>query len=243
MKKPRSWSALLGRVAFHAVMVLGLWLMLSASASYLELGREHPFFLEKLPLPRPNLWLAALYAHVPSALLSLPACLLLLLAGVRQRWPRFHRWLGRITGVLILCVVVPSGMYLALFAQGGLLSTLGFWLTGVITLVAMIRSVQSARAGRMQAHRRFSVHVAAQLAVAVVSRFALIGAEQFGLYSEWTYIAALWLPVIGCALVAELATRQRRLVLLARGPARLDLLVKGPRHEKLVAVSRHDALR
>jgi uncharacterized membrane protein len=222
MKKPRSWSALFGRVAFHAVMVLGLWLMLSASASYLELGREHPFFLEKLPLPRPNLWLAALYAHVPSALLSLPACLVLLLAGVRRRWPRFHRWLGRITGVLILCVVVPSGMYLALFAQGGLLSTLGFWLTGVITFAAMIKSVQSARAGRMQAHRRFSAHVAAQLAVAVVSRFALIGAEQVGLYSEWTYIAALWLPVIGCALAAELCTRQRRLVLLARGPARFE---------------------
>lgn len=231
-KKPGDQRALLRRVAFYVVMIAGLWLMLSASTSYLELGREHPFFLEKLPLKRPNWWLAALYVHVPSALFALPACLVLLSSRVRRRWPRFHRWLGRTNGLLILCAVVPSGMYLALFAQGGLLSTLGFWLTGALTFVAMVKSVQSARAGRMQAHHRYSAHVAAQLAVAVVSRFALIGAEQAGLYSEWTYIAALWLPVIGCALVAELTTRQRRLP-----------VVKGPRHEKLVTAARLDALR
>ncbi|MFT3926598.1 MAG: DUF2306 domain-containing protein [Myxococcales bacterium] len=226
-------SARLGRGGFFLLMAVGLCLMGSASTSYIELGDAHPFFLEKLPLARPRLWLAALYAHVPGALFALPACLVLLSQRVRTRFPRFHRWLGRMTAVLILSVVVPSGMYLALFAQGGLPSTLGFWLTGTITFVAMLRSVQTARARDMRAHRRFSTHVAAQLAVAVVSRMLLVGAEFAEIYDEWVYIAALWVPVLGCACIAELATgsllfsRGRPSPLFVGAPARVNLRV-GP---------------
>jgi uncharacterized membrane protein len=232
MGKVDRWGAPLGRLGFYALMGAGVWLMLSASTSYLELGEAHPFFLEKLPLAHPKLWLGALYVHVPSALLSLPACLVLLVPRVRSRWPRLHRWLGRATGLLVLGAVVPSGMYLALFAQGGLITTLGFWLTGTIAFVAMLKSIQSARATQMRAHRRFSTHVAAQLAVAVVSRFLLAGLETVGLYGEWVYIAALWVPVVGCALVAELLTR----------PHRPSSSLKGSRHEEFVAAPHLDAL-
>jgi hypothetical protein len=227
-----TWRARFGNPAFFLLMWAGVWMMFSASAPYLELDEPHPFFLEKLPLPHPTLWLTALYVHVPSALLTLPASLLLLAKRVRTRAPRLHRWLGRVTGVLVLFAVVPSGMYLALFAQGGLITTLGFWLTGLIAFMAMVKSIQSARARDMKAHRRFSAHVAAQLSVAVISRFLLIGAEQIGLYRGWVYIAALWIPVIACALVAERLT----------GP-RLLSTAKGSHHEELVAVSALDAVR
>jgi hypothetical protein len=232
MKTFARWSAQLARLGFFALMSFGVWLLLSASTSYLDTSEPHPFFLEKLPLAQPKLWLAALYAHVPSALFSLPACLVLLITRVRTRFPRFHRWLGRMTGALVLCVVVPSGMYLALFAQGGFISTLGFWLTGVIAFVAMLKSIQRARAKDMKAHRRFSTHVVAQLSVAVVSRFLLMGAELLDVYGEWVYVAALWFPVLGGVLVSELLT----------GPHWLSNS-KGSRHEKLAIVPRLDAVR
>lgn len=232
MKTLQWWGAALLRVAFYCLMAAGVWLTLSASASYLELGEGHPFFLEKLPLAHPTLWLAALYVHVPTALFALPACLMLLIGRVRTRLPRLHRWLGRVTAALVVFAVVPSGMYLALFAQGGLMSTLGFWLTGLLTLVAMVKSVERARARDMKSHRRFSAHVVAQLSVAVVSRFVLVGAEELGLYSEWVYIAALWVPVLGCAVIAEILT----------GPSWLSTS-KGVHHEALVAVSHLDPVR
>jgi uncharacterized membrane protein len=216
------WGASLMRAAFYALMCVGLWFMLEASASYLEFGEAHPFFLEKLPLHHPTLWWTALYVHVPSALFALPACLVLPVRRVSARWPRLHRWLGRVTGAVVLGALVPSGMYLALSAQGGLVTTLGFWLTGLITFVAMLKSIQTARARNMKAHRRFSTHVAAQLAVAVISRFMLVGAESIGLYHAWVYIAALWIPVLGCVLAAELITGRR-----------LSSMSKGSRHEEL----------
>ena len=209
LDKLAAGSAVLGRITFHAMMWFGLWLMLSASASYLELGDTHPFFLEKWPLAHPGRWLAALYVHVPSALFSLPACLVLLLRPVRRRFPRFHRWLGRVTGAVIVLAMVPSGMYLALFARGGWISTFGFWLTGAITFVAMAKSIQAARAGDMRRHRRFSAHVVAQLSVAVVSRLLLVAADAAEVDGTWVYVAALWVPVTGSALVAELWTLPR----------------------------------
>jgi hypothetical protein len=156
----------------------------------------------------------------------------LTVSWIRKRWPRFHRWLGRATGAVVLTCVIPSGAYLALFAQGGLWSTLGFWLTGAITCLAMVAGIRSARTGDMRAHRRYSSHVAAQLSVAVVSRLMLMGAEALGLYGEWAYIASLWVPVLGCALVAELVTAPRRFS-----------FAKGSRHETLVAVPRLDPVR
>lgn len=220
----RNWGNVLARLGFYSLMAVGVWLLWSASASYLELGEAHPFFLEKLPLAHPALWLTALYVHVPSSLLALPACLVLSIGRVRRRWPRFHRWLGRVAAALVLLLVVPSGMYLACFAQGGLITTLGFWLTGLIAFAAMVKSVRSARARDMKAHRRFSGHVVAQLSVAVISRVLLVGAEEAGVYATWVYVAALWIPVLGCALVAELWTGPR---VFSR---------KGSRHERLVAV-------
>ena len=231
MGKIRPKGAAVALAVFYALMAVGMWLMVSASTSYLELGDEHPFYFEKLPLAQPRLWLTALYVHVPSALLALPACLVLQLRSTSQRFPRTHRWLGRVTGALILAALVPSGMYLALFAQGGWVTTLGFWLTGLITFVAMVLSIRSARARNLRAHRRFAAHVTAQLSVAVLSRFLLVAAETAGFYSSWLYIAALWVPVLGCAIVAEMAT----------GPRRSNR--KGMRHEEVARSAHVHAVR
>jgi uncharacterized membrane protein len=195
------------QLAFSGAMAVGLYAMLDASASYLDPGALHPFYLDKLPLARPQLWLTALYVHVPSALLSLPACLLLSAAWPRRRWPRLHRWVGRFAGVLVVFAAVPSGLYLAFFAEGGWPSTLGFLLTSVITLVAMLKSVTAVRAGHVAAHRRYSTHVTAQLSVAVSSRILLFGADLIELREPWVFAAALWLPVLTSVALAECVAR------------------------------------
>lgn len=229
-KTRSSWGRGLSRLGFYGVMGVGLWLMFSASTSYLDLGQAHPFFLEKLPLAHPEIWLVALYVHVPSALFSLPACLLLLSRRVRRRLPRLHRGLGRVTGVLVLGAVVPSGLYLAFFAQGGVWATLGFWATGLITFVAMSKSIASARTRDFRAHRRYSAHVVAQLSVAVMSRFLLVFAEELGWYSESVYVAALLIPVAAGALVVEWLTAW-------------SSNTQGVVHEKLGLGSRFDVVR
>src|SRR5262249_29595890 len=132
-----------------------------------------PFVLEKLPLPLEDVWMWALRIHVLAAAVCLPGCLFLLSGFVLRRWPRVHRWVGRATGTLLLLALVPSGPYRSLFARGGLSSTLGFMLSGIIVAYATVRLVGAARARRIVEHRRWALHVLAQLSVAVTSRAML----------------------------------------------------------------------
>src|SRR6185369_11597026 len=113
--------------------------------------------------------------HVVAAAFALPGCLLLLSKRVLVRAPLAHRWAGRATAAVVLLALVPSGSYLALFAKGGIASTLGFLLSGAIVAAAMVQGVREARARRFAAHRRLVLHVLAQLSVAVTSRAILVG--------------------------------------------------------------------
>jgi len=186
-------------------LALGSAAITMASRVYFDADEYAPFVLEKLDLPLPNedRYIHFLQLHVIAASFALPACLLLLSRTLMRRAPRFHRWLGRITGTVMLFALVPSGFYLSLYAKGGLLGTLGFVLSGSIVVVAAVQGVRAARAGKYAAHRRFMMHVVAQLAVAVVSRAMLFAADTLAFDHDTAYLVSLWVPVVGCAALVE----------------------------------------
>ena len=193
--------------------VLGMLALLLGSAaitlaSLVYFGEDlAPFVIEKLPLPLEDVWMLALKLHVVAAIVCLPACVLLASKTLLARGRGLHRWMGRITGVVVLFALVPSGFYLSLFAKGGLPSTVGFMLSGVIVAVAMIQGVRAARAGRFVEHRRWVLHVLAQLSVAVTSRAMLYAFDAAAVDEGLAYLISLWLPVVGSFAVVELSTR------------------------------------
>ncbi len=197
---------------FRALCLLALAagsaLIAYGSLVYFDAEELPPFVIEKLPLPAEELWLFALKAHVVAAAFALPACIILSL-NVMLRYPRVHRWLGRVTGGVVLVALAPSGFYLSLFAKGGLPATLGFALSGVIVVVAMVKGVTTARARDFAAHRRFAWHVLAQLSVAVTSRALLFALDAVNVDPDGAYLFSLWAPVVGSALAVELLIPRR----------------------------------
>jgi hypothetical protein len=201
----------LGKV-LRSVWMLGLGLGALiigwASRVYFDSDQLAPFVIEKLPLPHEDLWLAALKVHVVAAAFALPACLLL--AQKRMlRFPRAHRWLGRGTGLVVLAALVPSGLYLSLFAKGGAPATVGFALSGLIVAWAMVQGVRRARAKDYVGHRRCSLHVLAQLSVAVTSRTLLTLLDAVGIDPDAAYLFALWMPVLASAGFVEVYVSRR----------------------------------
>jgi len=180
----------------------------AGSVGYFDSEEYAPFILEKLPLAHEALYVFAVQVHVIAAAFALPGCLALVSTTVLKRLPRLHRWLGRLVGLAVLFALLPSGFYLSLYAKGGLASTLGFVATGGLMGVAMVQGVRTARAKRFAEHRRWVLHVLAQMGVAVVSRAMLFAFDAAGAEEDFAYLVSLWLPVVGCALVVELVTRQ-----------------------------------
>jgi hypothetical protein len=196
----------LGRVTGSVWLLgLGLGALLIAWASRVYFASDElaPFVIEKLPLPHEDLWLAALKTHVVAASFALPACLLLSLKRM-LRFPRVHRCLGRVTGAVILAALVPSGLYLSLYAKGGTPATIGFALSGLIVAVAMVWGIRLARAQDYQGHRRCMLHVLAQLSVAVTSRTLLNVLDAVGIDPDPAYLFALWAPVLAGVGFVEL---------------------------------------
>lgn len=187
------------------VLALGSLAITYGSAVYFDADEYAPFVMEKLELPLPNeeRYISLLQLHVIAAAFALPACLVLLSRRVMRRAPGLHRWLGRINGAVTVFALAPSGFYLSLYAKGGLLGTAGFMLSGAIVIVAMILAVRAARLGKYAMHRRFVLHVVAQMAVAVVSRAMLFAADAAAFDHDTAYLVSLWLPVLGCAAIVE----------------------------------------
>ncbi len=202
------WLLVVSRPVFYVAMALGSVAIAAGSTAYFFGDELAPFVIEKLPLPLEDVWLVALNIHVVAAVLSLPACLLLSSTALLRRAPRLHRWLGRVTAAIVLLALTPSGFYLAFFAKAGVLSTLGFVLSGVIVVVAMVRGIHAARTGQYAAHRRQMMHVLAQLSVAVTSRAMLFVLDGFDVDPDAAYLVSLWLPVVGSAAVVEWLSRR-----------------------------------
>jgi hypothetical protein len=187
---------------------LGALIIGWASRVYFASDELAPFVIEKLPLPHEDLWLAALKTHVVAASFALPACVLLSTKRMLL-FPRAHRWLGRATGAIVLAALVPSGLYLSLFAKGGAPATVGFALTGLIVALAMVRGVRRARANDYVGHRRAMLHVLAQLSVAVTSRTLLTLLDAIGIDPDAAYLFALWVPVLASAGFVEVYVSRR----------------------------------
>ena len=194
---------------FLVLMLLGSAFITVMSLPYFDFETLPPFVIEKLPLRFESLWLAALRVHVSAAALSFPLCLLLMTRALQRR-RNWHRWLGRIAGLLVLLALLPSGIVLAFDAKGGRIVTTGFLLSAMIVGGAMIVGVRAARRHELTLHARAMRHVLGQMSVAVVSRALIVALDALGLDPDVAYVAALWGPVLASvALVEWLARRSR----------------------------------
>ncbi|MEM9695620.1 MAG: DUF2306 domain-containing protein, partial [Myxococcota bacterium] len=128
-------------------------------------------------------------------------------------------WMGRLTGLVVLTAVVPSGVILSFEAKGGPMVTLGFLLSGAIVAAGMVYGVVFARRKKMASHAWAMRHVTAQMSVAVTSRAMLVALDIGGVDPDTAYVAALWIPVVASALVVEWISRRPILAFLKPHPA------------------------
>jgi len=186
-------------------MLVGSAFITASSLAYFDFDTLPAFVVEKLPVRFETLWLASLRVHVAAALLALPLCLLLTTRTLQRR-PLWHRWLGRLGGVLVLFALVPSGVVLAFDAKGGAWVTAGFLVSAAVIAWFMVRGIGAARRHDVGQHRRAMRHVVGQMSVAVTSRAMLAGLDVAGVDPDVAYVLALWAPVLASAAVAELVS-------------------------------------
>lgn len=193
-RRPRV-SAILGAtvlavwVSGHAVLAYATLPMEDASPA---LGRG---FTERA---------IVVYLHVFGASLAPVLGLAQVSSPGRRRWPRAHRWIGYF--YLGVCVFLGgvAGLWLAMFAAGGLAARLGFGALGVAWLTTGAMALARICDRDVEGHRAWICRNFALTWGAVMLRVYMGVAQQLlGLSFEQAYPVVAWLAWVPNLIVAE----------------------------------------
>jgi Predicted membrane protein (DUF2306) len=179
-------------------------------------GRERDF---------PGAYRWAFYTHILSGPVSLILGLILVGEGFRSRFPKWHRYLGRLQVSCVILLVTPSGLWMAFFAAAGPIASAGLATLAIATATFASLGARSAVARRFAVHRRWMWRCYLLLCSAVVIR--LIGglATVTGVAAPWIDPLAAWVSWLAPLAAFEFREWTRRrpgLFDLDRPRARVD---------------------
>jgi hypothetical protein len=81
----------------------------------------------------------AFYTHIVAGPWTLIAGMVLLSNRFRKRYPAWHRYLGRSQAAIVLLMIVPSGIWMAMYAETGAVAGAGFGSLAVATGLCVYR--------------------------------------------------------------------------------------------------------
>lgn len=145
--------SLLKKIGWSMMLFLAMLVSLMVSR-YLTLNPDVYFPEQK----------AVYMAHITMLIVHVVASMLAILIGPFQFLPRIrkgrllkiHRWLGR-TYLLSILFGGLSGLYMAQFAYGGIISRLGFGVLAILWLYSGYRAYKHIRAKELEQHRQWMI--------------------------------------------------------------------------------------
>ncbi|RSK45060.1 DUF2306 domain-containing protein [Hymenobacter rigui] len=218
-------------LAFLAVAAFSLR-MLTMVLPYLGFEKGILFLTTKSEATNDNPWFrVGFYVHITSSWWVLVLGLLQLVPAVYRRWPRLHRRLGQVYVASILALAAPSGLVLALYANGGLPAKVGFTLQCVVWWLVTWQAYRTARQRRWLLHSEWMLRAYAVTLAAMSLRL-----ESYGLHYFFqtrpieTYLTVVWLSWVGNLLLAEVLVQAGlgRWYLRAFGPAAVPKVHRQP---------------
>ena len=191
--------------SFGLICLLSIGVAVYALVSYalFPLGASvHPDMRATFELHR-----IGIYSHVFAAAVALLLGPLQFSRRLRTAHPALHRVSGRIYLVAGVCVGGLAGLYMAMFAYGGIVSSIGFALLALAWLYTGARAYAAARARQFRAHRAWMVRNFALAFAAVTLRIELGLAFSAGLPFESVYPLVAWVSWVPNLVAAEMFLR------------------------------------
>jgi len=144
---------------FKILLIIGFgyffWLMLKITLEYIPFNPEISFLMIKQTevAERPE-YLTFFYTHVYTSIFVLLSGFLAIL---RKDFTikNFHRNIGKVYIFLILIFAAPSGIYMGIFANGGIFSKVSFVILGFLWWFSTYKAYQLARQKKFKEHKQW----------------------------------------------------------------------------------------
>jgi len=187
------------------VPVIFFSLLLSHNAVlYFTHGGEYGILPEKIIARRDVIWNAAFYVHLPAGIICLLSPLFLFARKLFTAARNLHTIVGRAYVWITMAVVCPTGMYLALYAKGGLITQTGFMLQGIFLAWFTWQGYREISRGNRIAHVQWMIRSYAVATVVLSFRIFHILFFIWRVPYQDNYAISQWLGLSGNLLIAEL---------------------------------------
>ncbi len=196
------------RIALLLFFAATTWVVIENTLPYYTFAADLPFFLEKAAAYRDAVWRIAFYVHVTGGLICLVSALPQFSKTILRRYPRLHRALGWTYVLSVLGLAAPAGLYMAVFAKGGMAGRLGFIVLGVVFFYTTWRGLERVRARDFRGHAAWMIRSYAMASSALTFRVFYLALHAAGVDGE--YVIAIWLSFVVNALAAEAIVARKR---------------------------------
>lgn len=209
MKPMKKQKTLYGFVAFTAV----LFILHTLVKNYMIDPEAWGFLSRKTGLQRElnvPIWLKVMYVHVAFACIAMAAGLLNFSNRLFEKSRRFHRVNGYIYFVSVLVVIVTSG-YMAPYATGGKISSIGFNVLNTIWLIITIAALVHIKMKRIDRHRNWMIrsYVFCYTNM-LIHLITFLFHQGFGLAYAAGYTIGLYSSIVLLLIIAEIIIRKSR---------------------------------
>lgn len=204
-----SWTLMASLCLFLVYMTL-FYFSFSSTYNFLQVKQDVVYNVA---------WRFSFYTHITGGILSLLIGPFQLLPKLRQHYPKLHRVMGRIYVVGILFIGTPSGLYMAMYANGGILASVGFSILAVLWFTTTLLAVMHAINRNLKAHKQWMIRSFALTFAAVTLRLWVpILSLGFSVDPEVTVIATAWLSWVPNILFAEIIINKKKILSIFNKP-------------------------
>ncbi|WP_336962947.1 DUF2306 domain-containing protein [Chryseobacterium contaminans] len=148
-----------------------------------------------------HIWRTAFFAHIIFGGISLFIGWRQFGSAFRNKYKKLHRIIGRL---YIAAVVISSisAIYMGIYANGGIISSVGFIMLGFTWLITTLAGIFQIRKGNMIQHQQFMIYSYACTFAAVTLRLWYPLLQNITHDPDKSYLAVAWLCWLPNLLVA-----------------------------------------
>ncbi|MDP4097787.1 DUF2306 domain-containing protein [Paenibacillus sp. P96] len=203
MRKPRTLFRLLTviSVLFIVYALVKNYMIDPGAAGFLS---RKTGLRRELNLP---VWLNAMYVHVAFACIAMASGLLNFSNRIFEKSRRFHRSNGYVYIVSVLVVVLTSG-YMAPYATGGRISSIGFNLINMIWPFITVMALVQIKKKRMIRHRNWMIRSYAFCFTNMfIHLITTLFHQGFGLVYATSYTIGVYGSIVLLLVIPEIVIR------------------------------------
>ena len=188
-----------------AVIMFFAVLMVQISAQYMSFKLNVDFLLTKQAIIHIKSWRWSFYFHIITGPFILITGALQFIRPLTLKFPKWHRWAGKVYVGVVVLICGPAGLVMAFYANGGVYARISFVILSCLWILFTYLAYYYIRRRNIKVHTHYMLRSYALTLSAVTFRlYAYFMPYLMWLRGREEYIFLSWASWVPNLLIAEI---------------------------------------